>query len=47
MLVQNTITRRKSGADLGYVYTEVVMGLVSVIQQTPSPGDIIFETLRK
>ena len=46
MLVQNTATRRKSGADLGYVYTEVVMGLVSVIQQTPSLGKVILQTLR-
>ena len=45
MLVQNTVTRRKSGADSGYVYTEVVM--VSVIQQTRSPGKIISQTLRK
>ena len=46
MLVQNTATRRKSGVDLGYVYSEVVMGLVSVIQQTPSLGKIILQTLR-
>ena len=46
MLVQNTATRRESGADLGYVYTELVMGLVSVIQQTLSSGKIILQTLR-
>ena len=46
MLVQNTATRRKSGADLGYAYTEVVMGLVSVIQQTLSLSKIILQTLR-
>ena len=31
ILVHNAATRRKSGADLGYVYPEEVMGLVSVI----------------
>ena len=46
MLVQNTATRRESGADLDYVYTEVAVGLVSVIQQMPSLGKIILQTLR-
>ena len=34
VLAQIIVTRRKCGADLGYVYTEVVMDLVLVIQQT-------------
>ena len=46
LLVENTATRRKSGADLVYVYTEVVMGLVSVSQQTPSLGKIILQMFR-
>ena len=46
ILFQNTVTRRKSGADLGYVYKEVVMVLISVIQQTPSLDKIILQTLR-
>ena len=47
MLAQNSTTKRKSGADLGYVYTGVVIGLVSVIQQTPSLGNIIPQTFRE
>ena len=43
MLVHNTAKRRKSGTDLDYVHTEVVMGLVSVIQQTLS---LSLQTLR-
>ena len=46
MLVQNTVARRISGADLGYFSTEVVVGLVSVIQQTPSLGKIIHQIFR-
>ena len=43
---QNTATRRKSGANLGYVYTEVVICLFSAIQQTSFLGKIILQTLR-
>ena len=45
MLVKNIATRRKSGADF-HVHWEVVMGLVSVIQQTPSLSKIILQTFR-
>ena len=45
MLDQNAAKRRKYGTDLGYIHTVVVMGLVSVIQQTSSLGKIIPQTL--